>query len=52
MTERTFVLYKVVAKDGRQFRNTEVFRFDGERVREVNVYFGAAYKDGEFVKLD
>src|SRR3954452_17805437 len=35
-----FVTYEVVAKDGRRFRNTEFFRFDGDKVRSIDVYFG------------
>lgn len=46
-----FVQYKIVAKSGKQFRNVETLSFDGQRVRAVNVYFGATYNDGKFVKL-
>jgi ketosteroid isomerase-like protein len=45
-----FVTYKVVAKDGKSFRNTEFFSFEGERIRRIDVYFGATYQDGVFVK--
>jgi ketosteroid isomerase-like protein len=45
-----FVLYKCITTDGKEFRNTEMFSFDGDRVREINVYFGAAYRDGAFVR--
>ena len=45
-----FVLYRVVTKDGKEFRNTEFLTFDGEKVASVNVYFGAAYRDGAFVR--
>src|SRR3954468_853588 len=45
-----FVTYEVVAKDGKRFRNTEFFRFDGERIRSIAVYFGPTYKDGAFIK--
>jgi ketosteroid isomerase-like protein len=48
--DEAFVTYEVVAKDGKRFRNTEFFRFDGERIRSIDVYFGASYKDGAFVK--
>ena len=44
------VQYKCVTTDGKEFRNVEILTFDGERIREVNVYFGAAYKDGKFLK--
>lgn len=45
-----FVQYKVFAKTGKQFRNVETLTFDGQRIRAVNVYFGATFKDGKFVK--
>jgi ketosteroid isomerase-like protein len=48
--EEAFVTYEVVAKDAKRFRNTEFFRFDGERIRSIDVYFGATYKEGVFVK--
>ena len=42
--------YKCVTNEGKEFRNVEILAFDGERIREVKVYFGAAYKDGKFLK--
>jgi len=45
-----FVLYRCRTKDGKEFRNTELHSFSGERIRKVSVYFGAAYKDGAFVR--
>jgi ketosteroid isomerase-like protein len=48
--DEAFVLYKCITNDGNEFRNTEFFEFDGERIRHVNVFFGATYKDGVFVK--
>jgi ketosteroid isomerase-like protein len=48
--DEAFVTYQVVTKDGKRFRNTEFFRFDGDRIKSIDVYFGAAYKDGAFVK--
>jgi ketosteroid isomerase-like protein len=45
-----FVLYRCVLDDGKEFRNTELFTFDGDRIRKVDVYFGAAYKGGAFVR--
>jgi ketosteroid isomerase-like protein len=44
--DEAFVLYKCVTNDGKEFRNTEFFTFDGDRVKRVDVYFGAAYRDG------
>jgi ketosteroid isomerase-like protein len=45
-----FVTYRCVAKSGRSFRNTEFFSFDGDRVKRIDVYFGATYENGTFVK--
>ena len=45
-----FVTYKCVAKDGKSFRNTEFFTFEGDRVKRIDVYFGATYQNGAFVK--
>ena len=42
--------YKVVTNDGREFRNTEFMTFNGGRIKHVDVYFGATYEDGVFVK--
>jgi ketosteroid isomerase-like protein len=46
-----FVTYRCVARDGKSFRNTEFFRFEGDKVRSIDVYFGATYRNGVFVKL-
>jgi ketosteroid isomerase-like protein len=48
--DEAFVTYEVVTKDEKRFRNTEFFVFDGMRIRSIDVYFGASYKDGAFVK--
>jgi ketosteroid isomerase-like protein len=48
--DEAFVTYRCVAKGGKSFRNTEVFRFEGDRVKRIDVYFGASYQDGVFVK--
>ena len=45
-----FVTYRCVAKGGKSFRNTEFFRFEGDRVKRIDVYFGASYQDGVFLK--
>ena len=47
--DEAFVTYRCVARGGKSFRNTEFFRFDGDRIRSIDVYFGAAYQDGVFV---
>jgi ketosteroid isomerase-like protein len=35
-----FVTYEATKTDGRRFRNTEIFGFDGDRISRVEVYFG------------
>ena len=35
-----FVVYWGQARNGSRFRNTELFRLDGDRVRSVEVFFG------------
>jgi ketosteroid isomerase-like protein len=45
-----FVIYRCVAKGGKSFRNTEFFTFAGDRVRRIDVYFGATYENRAFVK--
>ena len=45
-----FVTYKCVAKGGKSFRNTEFFSFAGDKIRRIDVYFGATYENGAFVK--
>jgi len=40
-----FVIYECESGGMEKFRNTEFFKFDGERIREVEVYFGDAVKD-------
>jgi ketosteroid isomerase-like protein len=47
-----FVTYRCTAKGGKSFRNTEFFVFDGDRVKQIDVYFGASYQDGVFVKQE
>ena len=45
-----FVTYRCTAKGGKSFRNTEFFVFDGDRIKRIDVYFGATYDNGVFVK--
>jgi hypothetical protein len=45
-----FVQYKAITKDGKEFRNVERLSFIGDRIRAANVYFGATYKDGKFIR--
>jgi len=39
-----------VRNGNEEFRNTEFFVFEGDRIKSIDVYFGAAYRDGVFVK--
>src|SRR5258708_25750315 len=48
--DEAFVTYKCVAKDGNSFRNTAVFVFAVAKVRSIDVYFCATYRDGVFVR--
>lgn len=48
--DEAFVTYKCVAKDGKNFRNTEFFVFSGDKIKSIDVYFGATYQNGAFVK--
>ena len=38
--DEVVVTYEALKTDGRRFRNTEVFTFDGDKIRMVEVYFG------------
>jgi hypothetical protein len=40
-----------MAKGGKSFRNTEFFSFEGDKIKRIDVYFGATYKDGVFVPM-
>ncbi|HEY2212152.1 MAG TPA: nuclear transport factor 2 family protein [Bradyrhizobium sp.] len=48
--DEAFVTYKCVAKGGKNFRNTEFFRFEGDKIKRIDVYFGATYENGAFIK--
>jgi ketosteroid isomerase-like protein len=48
--EGAFVTCKCTAKSGRSFRNTEFFTFEGDRIKRIDVYFGARYQAGVFVR--
>ncbi len=37
-----FVRYQAELKDGTTFRNTEYYKIEGNKIREVEVYFGSA----------
>jgi ketosteroid isomerase-like protein len=38
--DEVFVTYEATRTDGRRFRNTEIFGFDGDKISRVEVYFG------------
>lgn len=48
--DEAFVTYKCLAKGGQNFRNTEFFTFEGDKVKRIDVYFGATYQNGAFVR--
>jgi ketosteroid isomerase-like protein len=48
--DEAFVTYNCIAKGGKSFRNTEFFVFSGDKVVRIDVYFGATYHEGVFVK--
>jgi hypothetical protein len=39
---KPFVRYECELKDGARFRNTEYLRIEGNKIKEVEVYFGSA----------
>ena len=39
-----FVLYECTPKDGDTIRNTEFFRMEGNKIKEIEVYFGSLAK--------
>lgn len=47
--DEAFVTYLCVAKGGKRFRNTEFFAFAGDKVKRIDVYFGASFEDGVFI---
>jgi hypothetical protein len=48
--DEAFVTYRCTARGGRDFRNTEFVVFEGDKVKRIDVYFGAAYDNGAFVR--
>ncbi|WP_291866877.1 nuclear transport factor 2 family protein [Bradyrhizobium sp.] len=48
--DEVFVTYNCITKGGQNFRNTEFFAFEADRIKRIDVYFGATYQDGVFVK--
>ncbi|CAN5571211.1 nuclear transport factor 2 family protein [soil metagenome] len=35
-----FILYEISLKNGNKFRNTEFIRFEGDLIKDIEVYFG------------
>ncbi|MCP3473689.1 nuclear transport factor 2 family protein [Bradyrhizobium sp. CCGUVB1N3] len=48
--DEAFVTYRCLATDGKSFRNTEFMTFAGDRIARIDVYFGATYRDGAFLR--
>ena len=48
--DAAFVTYRCVTKEGKSFRNTEAYSFAGDSIRRIDVYFGATYEHGVFVR--
>jgi ketosteroid isomerase-like protein len=48
--DAAFVTYRCVAKGGKSFRNTEFFMFEGDKIKRIDVYFGATYQNGVLVR--
>jgi len=48
--DEAFVRYRAVTPEGKEFRNTEFLTFRGDKLATVDVYFGASYLHGDFVK--
>jgi ketosteroid isomerase-like protein len=48
--DAAYVTYTCSAKGGKRFRNTEFFTFNGDKVRRIDVYFGATYENCIFVR--
>ncbi len=48
--DEAFVTYKCLTADEKEFSNTEFHVFEGDRIKQIDVYFGATYQDGKFVK--
>jgi hypothetical protein len=48
--DQAFVTYQCTAKGGKSFRNTEFFSFEDDKIKRIDVYFGATYQNGAFVR--
>jgi ketosteroid isomerase-like protein len=43
--DEVIVTYEATKTDGRRFRNTEIFGFDGDKISRVEVYFASRPTD-------
>lgn len=50
--EGAYVTYSFQALDGKVFHNTEYMRIEGAQIRSIEVFFGAEYKAGRFLRKD
>ena len=48
--DEAFVTYQCLAKGGKSFRNTEFFSFEADKIKRIDVYFGATYQNDAFVR--
>ena len=48
--DEAFALYRCKTTDGKEFHNTEFFTFQGDHLKGVQVFFGAAYRSGRFIQ--
>jgi hypothetical protein len=48
--DEAFALYRCKTTDGKEFHNSEFFTFKGDRLKGVQVFFGAAYRNGKFIQ--
>ena len=48
--DEAFALYRCKTTDGKEFHNTEFFTFEGDHLKGVQVFFGAAYRSGRFIQ--
>lgn len=46
-----YVTYAALTHEGMTLRNTELFQFAGEQIVSIEVFFGAAYHHGAFVRM-
>ncbi len=49
--DQAYVTYWAETAQGMSFRNTEFFRFEGQQIACLEVYFGAAYDQGQFARM-